>query len=200
MKRIIAILAVMAMLTAVFVGCNNQEEPKPTETTTQEITETETETETEEVSETEEETTEATTSTDEFPTETEETTVKDTNNYTEPQNRWSVNIPSVWDKYGKVIEDPSGKYVKFVYKKAYDEYQAGHVFTINTVDAANKVDVTQYPHAEEVYLDKNIQIYVMYPTDVQFGGIDGSEMDTQSVEYGKLKNTTDVILDSLKVL
>lgn len=200
MKRIIAILAVMAMLTAVFVGCNNQEEPKPTETTTQEITETETETDTEEVSETEEETTEATTSTDEFPTETEETTVKDTNNYTEPQNRWSVNIPSVWDKYGKVIEDPSGKYVKFVYKKAYDEYQAGHVFTINTVDAANKVDVTQYPHAEEVYLDKNIQIYVMYPTDVQFGGIDGSEMDTQSVEYGKLKNTTDVILDSLKVL
>lgn len=200
MKRIIAILAVMAMLTAVFVGCNNQEEPKPTETTTQEITETETETETEEVSETEEETTEATTSTDEFPTETEETTVVDTNNYTEPQNRWSVNIPSVWDKYGKVIEDPSGKYVKFVYKKAYDEYQAGHVFTINTVDAANKVDVTQYPHAEEVYLDKNIQIYVMYPTDVQFGGIDGSEMDTQSVEYGKLKNTTDVILDSLKVL
>ncbi len=195
MKRIIAILAVMAMMTAVFAGCNNQEEPKPTEATTQKVTETETE----ETTETEEETTEATTSTDEFPTEAD-TTAADTNNYKEPQKRWSANVPSVWDKYGKIIEDPSGKYVKFVYKKAYDEYQAGHVFTINTVSAANKVDVTQYPHAEEVYLDKNIQIYVMYPTDVQFGGIDGSEMDTQSVEYGKLKNTTDAIIDSLKVL
>lgn len=218
MKKIIAILSVITILATVFYGCGEPKETTSTEATTQETTEIETDTETDEITEmeTESDTTEATTSTDEFPTESNDNddsnnsgdngnsddgTDTSSNNYTEPGKRWSANVPTnVWDTYGEILEDASKTYVRFVYKKAYDEYQAGHVFTIYTVDAANKVDVSTYPHAEQIYLDDNIQIYVDYPTDVQYGGIDGSEIESQGKEYKKLKDTTSGIINSIKVL
>ncbi len=196
MKKALTITLAAVLITAIFSGCScfgvqlirTTEPQETTAETTAETTEAL-------VSKTEKQTEDIKT-TDEFPTEGE-----DENNYTEPSGRWSVNVPEIWDKKGKIIESKYKKtdIVRFVYKKAYDEYEAGHVFSICTVSADKAVDVSTLPRAEEIYIDDNIQIYVDYPTDVQFGGIDGSEMESQGKEYNKLKNTVEDIIDSLNV-
>lgn len=201
MKKIIAAIFATILLATTFTGCfsvGNIPEP------TQSISTTPSYDDNEDIEdETEEETT-----VDEFPTyaddedeeEDEDTDVSsDTFTYTEPQGRWSVEVPNVWNELGKIVER-SDNYIRFVYKKAYDDYGAGHVFTIGTASALDPYDVSQLPHGEEIYLDGVIQVYIEYPTDVQYGGLDGSDMATQSVEYGKLKDTINKIKDSLKIL
>lgn len=194
MKRFLAIAITAAVLVTAFSGCSlftiNVEPTKPSETAAET-----TQAETSKPAETTEATQKVNT-TDEFPTEGDDAE----NVFTEPNGRWKVTIPDVWYKYGEIKQSAKKNYVKFVYKKASDEYGAGHVFTISTVDAADAVDVKQFPHAEEIYKDENIQIYVEYPTDVQFGGMDGSSIESDGPEYQALSETKDEIIDSLEVL
>lgn len=131
---------------------------------------------------------------DEFPTEGDDSI------FVEPNGKWSVKIPDEWYDYGSVIENYSDNSVRFVYKKAYNDYGAGHVFTICTVDASSAEDVSTYPRAEELYRDSDIQIFVYYPTDVQFGGMDGSTVDEDGKEYRVLSDMADGIIGSLEVL
>ena len=199
MKRLFAITLLTVLMLSVFTGCSSfpfaPTPTQPSETTQATSAETAAPTETTEAAETTQEETQKVTTTDEFPTEGDEE-----EGYAEPQGRWSLDVPDSWYEYGDIIEESNGNRVKFVYKKAYDEYGAGHVFTIFTKNASNAVDVTELPHAEELYLDDNIQIYVEYPTDVQFGGIDGSEIEEQAPEYGALSDMKDDIINSLEVL
>jgi hypothetical protein len=40
----------------------------------------------------------------------------------------------------------------------------------------------------------------LYPTDVQYGGLDGSDMEKEAPEYNALYNTREDIIDSLEVI
>lgn len=204
MKKILALLLAAAMMIVVFTSCSCfLFTPAPTQAAE---TTSATEEETAEATETTQKATQKVTSTDEFPTEGDDDnddnddTDDNEGHFVEPQGRWRVEVPEIWDEYGDIVVTKNGNSVKFVYKKAYEEYKAGHVFTICTTAASNKVDVTNYPHAEEIYLDKNIQIYVLYPTDVQYGGLDGSDMEKEAPEYNALYNTREDIIDSLEVI
>ncbi len=195
MKKIVTLLIISIIIMS-FAGCSLFPTfNKPTETTESTSKETSEET-------TAQQDNQKVTTTDEFPTIDDDDDDDDgTETYTEPNGRWSVKLPEVWDELGDMVVSKSSgiDYVNFVYEKAYDDYGAGRVFAICTTDADNKVDVSQLPHGEEIYLDKNIQIYVEYPTDVQFGGIDGSKMEEQKPEYDALKSTIEDIIDSLEV-
>ncbi|MBR1731205.1 MAG: hypothetical protein IJ725_02080 [Ruminococcus sp.] len=194
MKRLLTVSIISLLIIVMISGCSlfpAPQQPTQAAETSSKVEETTTGAQT-----SEEETQQGVKTTDEFPTEGDEN--EDTYTYTEPQGRWSVQVPNEWDEYGEII-NLNGN-VRFVYKKAYEEYGAGHVFTICTKDALNKVDVTTYPRAEEIYLDSNIQVFVEYPTDVQFGGMDGSEMDEQAPEYSALSELEEEIIDSLEIL
>lgn len=192
MKKVFAIILSAVIMSLAFSGCSFfgiRFQPKTeTESTSAQTTETTTATQAPQT------TTQEIKTTDEFPTE------DDSEEFIEPQGRWKVTLPDVWDSYGDIIVSDKGDNVRFVYEEAYEEYGAGHVFTICTNKASDKEDMTNFPHAKEIYLDKNIQIYVMYPTDVQFGGIDGSKIDEQSEEYSALYNSVEDIIKSLEVL
>ena len=191
MKKLFFTILIVIIISA-FTGCSlfpsfNQP-TQATETTSQETTQTETQ---------------KITTTDEFPTvDDDDNDDADSETYTEANGRWSVTLPEVWDELGDIIESSTDgiDYVRFVYEEAYEDYGAGHVFTIGTSDASNPYDVSSLPHGKEIYLDKNIQVFVEYPTDLQYGGADGSKISEQMIEYNKLKDTIDEIIDSLKVL
>ena len=204
MKRIFTLLIISIIIMS-FAGCSMfptfNKPTEATENTTQETT----------AEATTQEETQKVTTTDEFPTvdeddddvddDDDDTDADNVDTYTEPYGRWSVKLPEIWDELGDIVESNNNgiDYVSFVYEKAYEDYGAGRVFTICTTDADNPVDVSQLPHGEEIYLDKNIQIYVEYPTDVQYGGIDGSKMKEQKPEYDALKATVEDIIASLEV-
>ena len=201
MKRIICLLCALICVVGALTACENktktQSSDKPVETQTENIKPNEPFEKNEATEATE---TTETTEVQETTKVQEPTTAQakaDYKEYTDPKGRWSVKIPNDWYKYGDVIENEDS--VKFVYKKSYTEYGAGHVFTIFTVPVEEKVNVSDYPKGKELYIDNSIQVYVLYPTDVQFGGINGENFDTEKEEYKFLSNLREEIIDSFTV-
>ena len=125
--------------------------------------------------------------------------------FTDKGENWQVYVPEVWRETGIIVEYDDGgtRYSKFCYKEAYND-GAGHVFTIATcTDPADFVDVSEFPYAEQLYKSGDIQIYAVFPTDVQFGVFDdpsSSEFKKQQKEYSELYETRQEILDSFKLL
>ena len=121
--------------------------------------------------------------------------------YTEPNGYWQVTVPDIWSELGIIVEYKDGynSCVKFAYEDAYND-GAGHVFTIvMCVNPSDFVDVENLPHAEELYRSPDFQVYVVYPTDVQFGVYDDPSSDRfqrQKEEYGELYDTREDIIDS----
>jgi len=121
--------------------------------------------------------------------------------YTSPSGHWRVTVPNQWKKTGKIVEyiKDSVYTAQFVHRGAYAK-GAGHIFTIVTVEGTkNFVNVSQYPHAETIIKTGGVQVYVIYPTDVQFGvGVKAGSAayKQQQREYQALANTRQSILDS----
>ena len=118
-----------------------------------------------------------------------------------PDGLWSVTVPEIWHETGMIInyDDAGTYYVKFVLKEAYYE-GAGHVFTIATVTGSeNFVNVDEFPHAEEMYRDSSMQVFAIFPTDVQFGVYDdpsSAAFKKQQEDYLALYDTRQAIIDS----
>lgn len=117
--------------------------------------------------------------------------------YTDPYYGWTVQVPEVWHTYGMIVEDNENDADRFMYKDAYLNDNAGHVFTI--VNTTSPIDTTQLPHGGELYNDGSLQVYWWAATDVQFGvsySPDTAEFQRQADEYGQLSETRDEILYS----
>ena len=73
-------------------------------------------------------------------------------------------------------------------------------FTIVLVEDASKiVDVTQFPHAEDIFNNGDTQVYAIYPTDVQFAPKSkpgSAEFEKQHKEYTELNDSKEDIIKS----
>ena len=131
----------------------------------------------------------------------------DTFVYADKSGLWETDVPVIWQSMGAIVEysnDESGTYyAKFVHKEAY-EAGAGHIFTIATcVDPDSFMDVSILPQGEELYRSDSVQIYVIYPSDVQLA-IDGDStaeaLNEQNEEFDTLRKTKQGVFDSIRWL
>ena len=127
--------------------------------------------------------------------------------YADKSGLWEMTVPAIWNTMGAIIEYDDGArdtyYAKFVHKTAYDN-GGGHIFTVATcVDPASFADVTEFPRAEELFRSDSVQVYVIYPSDVQIA-VDGEMTDeafkAQNEEFTTLRDTKEGIFASLKWL
>lgn len=204
MKKILALLLAAVFTAAVLAACGDGEPKRRPTNATEAATEAQTEEATEAPTE---EVTEAPT---EAPTEkptqapTEKPKATDTSfEYSDPAGAYQVTVPEIWNNTGMIVEDEydGNELVRFVYKDAYYE-GAGNVFTIVYVNnSANIIDVSNLPHGDELYNDGSEQIYVIYPTDVQFGVYEQpgtAEFNKQQAEYSALSATREDIIKSFR--
>lgn len=195
-KKIFAVLLVAVFSLMLLSACGDQSETKEKSTSSASgassaATEKATEADTEEASEAvTEEATEA--------PATEDATFT----YTDPAGKYQLTVPAIWNETGLIKSETDvdgNEFVRFYYKAAYDQ-GAGHVFSIGLVEDASKmVDVTQLPHAEEIFNDGSRQVFVIYPTDVQFApnSVQGTdEFTKQQNEYSALSETKESIIAS----
>ena len=203
MKRIIAIILAALMTVALLTACGEEDAKTRTATETQKATEAPTEAT---AAPTEAPTEAPTDAPTEAPTEapTKAPAQETDFLYNDPSGLYQLTVPVIWNATGLIVEDEyqGHEAVKFVYQDAY--YQgAGRVFTVIYIDdPADFVDVTQWPHAEELFNNGSIQVFVDYPTDVQWGVYEQpgtSEFNKQQAEYNALKDTTRSILDSFTI-
>lgn len=193
MKKIIAVFLTAVFAAAFLTACGDKSKSDTDnkKAATEKATEAATEAQTEEA-------TEAVT---EEPTEAPETD-EAAFTYTDPAGKYQLTVPAIWNETGFIKSDTDvdgNEFVRFYYKAAYDQ-GAGHVFSIGLVEDASKmVDVTQLPHAEEIFNDGSKQVFVIYPTDVQFApnGEQGTaEFTKQQKEYTELSDTKESIIAS----
>lgn len=194
MKKILVFLLITVFTLTLLTACGDK--PK-SDTDKKAATEKATEAVTEAEPETEEET--------EAPTEaeTEKPRATDTEfTYTDPAGVYQLTVPTIWNDTGLIADETDvdgNECVRFFYKAAYDQ-GAGHVFTVVLVrDPSKIVDITQLPHAEDIFNDGKMQVYVMYPTDVQFAPYDEpgtGDFNKQQAEYEALSKTRESIIDS----
>ena len=202
MKRIITLLLTALFAAAALAACN-ESQVTPTVSTTAAATENASEAPT--IAPTEAPTAAAT----EAPTQapTEKPAALDTSfTYTDPAGMYELTVPVIWNATGLILEDKDAngnETARFVYKDAY--YQgAGHVFTVVMSDSPSRfVDVSMFPRADELYNDGSVQIYAIYPTDVQWAIHDKpgtEEYERQQSEYKALSDTREAIIASFRKL
>ena len=191
MRRITAILLAIVFIAALLCACDDTK-PDP-DASTAEPTEKATE-------KAADDPTDAPT---DVPTEASEP-ADSTFVYTDPSGAYQLDVPERWNDTGMIVAEENEGYeiVAFVYKDAYEQ-GAGRVFTIVKIsDAANITDVSELPHAEELYNDGTMQVFVNYPTDVQFAPYDepgSAESDRQYEEYRVLSEMRDGIIGSFRI-
>lgn len=191
MKKILALLLAAVCATAILTACGKKEKEEntaATEATTEKATEAATE--------------EVTDAPTEAASDAPDQPADNTFTYTDPAGKYQLTVPAIWKETGLILSETDvdgNEFVRFYYKAAYDE-GAGHVFSIGLAeDPAKFVDVTQLPHAENIFNDGKRQAFVIYPTDVQFApnGTPGSDdFNKQQKEYTALSDTKESIINS----
>ncbi len=210
MKKILALLLVVVFAAALLTACgdgNPKHRPQTATEATEKATEKPTEKPTEAATEapTEPPTEPPTEAPTEAPTEKPQA-LNTAFSYTDPDGEFTLTVPAIWNETGMILEEDDGsghEMIRFVYKDAY--YQgAGTVFSIVVIDDPSAfVDVTMLPHAEELYKDDSTQIFVNYPTDVQFSVYEQpgtAEFQRQQAEYTALNQTRQGVIDSFTKL
>lgn len=139
------------------------------------------------------------------PTTAPPTTASD-GRYHNTEYGWSVEVPDAWYTYGTIVESSSSQSghlgsTRFLYKEAFQEMNAGHVFTIYAVPAGSKNDdgnTGGNPSGGFLGRNDKYAYYWWKATDVQYGS-NSSEMERQSAEYKTLSDMRQTILDSFKI-
>ncbi len=193
MKKILALLLAAVFAATLLTACGDKAKTDDAKIATEAATEKATEAPTEEATE--------------APTEAPTEPASDGSfTYTDPAGKYQLTVPAIWNDTGLILSetDVDGvEFVRFYYKAAYDE-GAGHVFSIGLAeDPAKLVDVTQLPHAENIFNDGKRQAFVIYPTDVQFApnGTPGSaDFNKQQEEYTALNETKESIINSFSFI
>lgn len=194
MKKLTAVLLITVFTLALLTACGDKSDTKDRSADSSSAPATEKATEAPAEAETEAATEAAT----EAPTEADTSFT-----YTDPAGKYQLTVPAIWNETGLIKSETdvdSNEFVRFYYKAAYDQ-GAGHVFSIVLVEDASKmIDVTQLPHAEEIFNDGSKQVCAIYPTDVQFapyGQPGTAEFTKQQSEYTALSETKESIIASL---
>ena len=198
MKKTLALLLAAVLFAVMLTACGDKSEkktdpPAATEKAAETVTEALTEEPTEEATE--------------APTgeQTEAPAAADSAfTYTDPAGIYQLTVPVIWNETGLIKEETDvdgNECVRFYYKASYEQ-GAGHVFSVILVDDPSKIiDVTQMPHSEDLFNDGKRQVYVMYPTDVQFAPYDepgSADFNKQQAEYSALYETRQGIIDSFR--
>lgn len=193
MKKILALLLAAVFAATLLTACGNKAKTDDAKIATEAATEKATEAPTEEATE--------------APTEAPTEPASDGSfTYTDPAGKYQLTVPAIWNDTGLILSETDvdgNEFVRFYYKAAYDE-GAGHVFSIGLAeDPAKLVDVTQLPHAENIFNDGKRQAFVIYPTDVQFapnGPPGNADFNKQQEEYTALNETKESIINSFSFI